>query len=206
MKLYDSPVSGHAHRARAFLQILGLSFETHVVSLKAGEHKSEAYLSLNPLGQVPVLVDGDVVVRDSTAILVYLAQRYDLERTWLPTDPAAAGHVQSWLSVASRELFMGPCVARLVKLFNAPYDHAAAVELADAVLSALFEPHLAARTWLVGDAPTIADIACYGYIAAAHEGAIDLQPYPNVRAWLARVEAIPGFAGMPAAADVLAAS
>ncbi|MEM6295196.1 MAG: glutathione S-transferase [Myxococcota bacterium] len=206
MRLYDSPFSGHAHRARVFLHILGLSFETTVLNLGAGEHKSDAFRSLNPLMQVPVLVDDDAVIRDSTAILVYLAQRYDPARTWLPVDATAAAQVQSWLSVASRELFVGPCVARLVKLFNAPFDHDAAVASTTHVLSALFEPHLADRTWLVGDAPTIADLACYGYLAAAHEGAFDLEPYPNVRAWLERVEAIPGFVAMPAAADLMAAS
>lgn len=206
MKLYDSPISGHAHRVRAFLHLLGLDFERVVVDLAGGEHKRPEFLALNPLGQVPVLVDGDTVVRDSTAILVYLALAYDSSRRWLPADPVLAAQVQSWLSVSSRELWAGPSAARLVKLFGAKIDYDKAVETTDAVLGGLFEPHLAEREWLVGDQPTIADVACYAYIRVAPDGEVSLEPYPRVRAWLERLESVPGFTAMPAAAELFAAS
>lgn len=204
MKLYESPISGHAHRARAFLHLLGIEFESVVLDLRAGEHRKPEFLALNPLGQIPVLVDGETVIRDSTAILVYLALRHDADRTWLPKDPVAAAQVQSWLSVSSRELWAGPSSARLVKLFGAALDYERAVSTAGAVLGSLFEPHLANQEWLVGTHPSIADLACYSYIRVAPEGDVSLEPYPHVRAWLERLEALPEFVPMPAAADLLA--
>ena len=206
MKLYESLISGHAHRARAFLHLLGLEYESVQLDLLAGEQNDPAFLAINPLGQVPVLVDGDTVIRDSTAILVYLALAYDAERRWLPADPVAAAQVQSWLSLSSRELWAGPSAARLVKLLEAPLDYDAAVATADAVLGKLFEPRLRAHPWLVGSSPTIADVSCYAYIRVAPEGDVSLEPYPHVRAWLERLEALPGFVSMPAAAELLAAS
>lgn len=205
MKLYDSPISGHAHRARAFLHLLNIEFESVVLSLSTGEHRKPEFLALNPLGQVPLLVDGDIVVRDSTAILVYLALRHDPERTWLPADAVVAAQVQSWLSVSSRELWAGPSSARLVKLFGAAIDYERAVSTAAEVLGSLFEPHLANQDWLVGTHPTIADLACYSYIRVAPEGDVSLEPYPHVRAWLERLEGLPNFTPMPVAEDLLAA-
>ncbi len=204
MKLYESLISGHAHRARALLHLLGVEFDSIVVDLRAGEHRKPEFLALNPLGQVPVLVDGDTVVRDSTAILVYLALSQDSQRTWLPRDPLLAAQVQSWLSVSSRELWAGPNSARLVKLLGQAIDYERAVSTATAVFSSLFEPHLSRQDWLVGTHPTIADVACYSYIRVAPEGGISLDPYPHVCAWLERLEALQDFVPMPAAADVLA--
>lgn len=210
MKLYESPISGHAHRARAFLHLLGVPFESVVVDLLAAEHRKPDFLALNPLGQIPVLVDGGTVVRDSTAILVYLALGYDPDGTWLPREPGLAAQVQSWLSISSRELWAGPSAARLVKLFGANDDderngHERAVAITGTVLSTLFEPHLSGHDWLVGTGPTIADVACYSYIRLAPEGGVSLEPYPHVRAWLERLEALPDFVPMPAAVDLLPA-
>ena len=201
MKLYDFPLSGHAHRARAMLSLLSVDADIHVMDLANGEHKTPEFLKINPLGQVPTLTDGEVNLRDSTAILTYLALKYDQSRTWLPTDPALAAEVQSWLSVSVHEVFDGPCVTRLIKLFNYDSDHAKAVEKSHAVFTQLFEPHLAKQDWLVGDAPTIADIANYSYIARVNEGEVSLDNYPNIRAWLERVEGIEGFEPMPHASD-----
>jgi glutathione S-transferase len=201
MKLYDFPLSGHAHRARAMLSILSIDAERHIMDLANGEHKSPAFLAINPLGQVPTLVDGDVELRDSTAILTYLALRYDESRTWLPEDPAIAAEIQAWLSVSVHELFNGPCVSRLIKLFNYDADPLKAVEKAHTIFEHLFEPHLTKQNWLVGDSPTIADIANYSYIARVHEGDVSLDGYPNIVAWLKRVESIEGFEPMPHASD-----
>ena len=213
---YDAMLSGHAHRPRAMLALLDVPHERVVMNLAAGEHKRPEFLHLNPLGQVPVFVDGlnadgteaaaPLVLRDSTAILVYLATVFDPERRWLPTDPARAAQVQAWLATSSHDVFDGPCAARLNLLFGAPFDHARAVARAHALFTNLFEPHLTTHDWLVGDAPTIADVANYGYIAAAHEGGIALDDYPHLRAWLARLESVERFVPMPRAADVRAAA
>lgn len=196
LKLHDFTLSGHAHRARLMLSLLGLEATLVPVDLKGGAHKSEAFLRLNPLGQVPVLEDGDFVLADSTAILVYLAKRYG-EGRWLPEAPDLAAQVQRWLSVAANELAHGPAAARLVTVFGAPLDHEAAKAKAARLLSVL-DAALAGGAWLVpGAEPSIADVAMYSYVAHAPEGGVSLAAYPEVRRWLAAVEALPGFVGMP---------
>ena len=86
MKLYHHPLSGHAHRARLFLSLVGAPHELIEVDLKAGAHKTPAFLAMNPFGQVPVLDDDGVIVSDSNAILVYVAKRLG-RSDWLPEDP-----------------------------------------------------------------------------------------------------------------------
>lgn len=194
--LHGSAVSGHTHRAMLLLRMLGLPCTFRAVDLKAGEHKSPDFLRLNPFGTVPVLDDGGVVVADSSAILVYLALRYDAARIWLPADPAAAAEVQRWLSVAQGPLFNGPNAARLAAVFGRPIDVAAAKAVAAGLLPVM-DGHLAGRPFLAGAGPTIADLANYAYVAHAPEGGIALDPYPHVLAWLGRVEALPGFEPMP---------
>lgn len=191
MKLYHHPLSGHAHRARLFLSLLGVEHELVHVDLAQGAHRQAAFLALNPFGQVPVLDDEGTVVADSNAILVYLAKK--LQRSdWLPETPAAAAEVQRWLSVAAGQIAYGPAAARLVTVFGAPYRPEEVVPRAHAIL-ALVEARLAERPFLTGSAPTVADVALYSYTARAPEGNVDLQPYPRVRAWLGRIEALPGF-------------
>ena len=192
-----SKLSGHSHRAELMLRLLGLPYEYRTLNLGKGEHKTPAFLALNPFGTVPVLVDGGHVIADSAAILVYLASRYDPERRWLPTDPFAAAQVQRWLSVAQGPVFNGPNTARLIKLFGRTGDYERAAAIAQQLLQIL-ETELQARAFLVGEAPTLADVAVYTYVARAPDGEISLETYPAVRSWLARVEALPGFFAMTA--------
>lgn len=191
MKLRYHPLSGHSHRARLFLSLLGLPFDLIEVDLSTGEHKSPDFLKLNPFGQVPVLEDGDTVVADSNAILVYLAK--SRERTdWLPEDPATAARVQRWLSVAAGEIAYGPAAARLITVFGADFRADEVIARAHRIL-ALIEAELSEHDFIVGDRPTIADVALYGYIVNAPEGNVDLSDYSNARAWLLRIEALDGF-------------
>lgn len=196
LRLHRFPLSGHAHRAELFLSLLGLPAELIDVDLRGGAHKQPDFLALNSFGQVPVLEDDGVVVPDSNAILVYLASKYDTSGRWLPAEPVQAAQVQRWLSVAAGQLAAGPAAARLVTVFGAPLDHARAKTIA-AQLFAVLEQHLAQQNFLVGATPTIADVALYSYTAHAPEGDVSLQPYPQIRAWLGRIEALPGFIGMP---------
>jgi glutathione S-transferase len=191
MKLYDVTLSGHAHRARLFLGLLDLAYDLVPVDLAAGDHKKPPFLSLNPFGQVPVLDDDGVIIPDSIAILVYLATKY--RRTdWLPEDAIGAARVQRWLSVAAGQIAFGPCAARLVTLFGAPFNHAEVIARAHAILR-LVEQALTDQDWLAADHATLADVALYSYIARAPEGDVDLSPYPHIHTWLARVESLPGF-------------
>nr|WP_315183600.1 glutathione S-transferase [uncultured Albidiferax sp.] len=193
--LYRHPISGHAHRVQLMLSLLGLPCELVDIDLLAGAHKTPAFLALNAFGQVPVLQDGEVTLADSNAILVYLATRYAPPGTWLPTEPVAAAQVQRWLSVAAGPLAFGPALARVIQLFQRPTDPSEAIQRSTQLL-AVVEAHLQQSDYLVGSTPTIADIALYSYTAHAPEGNVSLEPYPQVRAWLARIEALPGFVPM----------
>ncbi|ALG73567.1 glutathione S-transferase [Azospirillum thiophilum] len=192
--LYGTPLSGHVHRVEAFLNILGLPFR--YVDVNAELQKSDGFLALNPLGQIPVLVDGDLALADSTAILVYLASRYDGSGLWSPKAPEKAAQVQRWLSIASAELRFGPARARFLTLWGGTTSYADAQVLAERILR-FMDGHLANRDWLAAERPTIADLACYAYVARAPEGGVPLDPYPAVRRWLERVEAIPRCTPMP---------
>ncbi|MYM74275.1 glutathione S-transferase [Duganella sp. FT109W] len=197
MKLYGIPLSGHTHRAQLFLGVLNLPHEFVSVNLGAGEHKQQPFLSLNAFGEIPVLQDGDVTLADSNAILVYLASKYDDTGRWLPRDPLAAANVQRWLSAAAGKIAYGPATARLVTVFNAPRDHDAAKDIAVRLFDVM-EQELHGRRWLVGEHASVADIAAFSYVAHAPEGGVSLKPYPNIRAWLDNVRALPGFVAMPA--------
>jgi len=190
MKLHHHPLSGHSHRA-VLASLLNVPHEQVEVDLKGGAHKRPEFLALNPFGQVPVLEDDGVVVADSNAILVYLAKKAG-RIDWLPEDPRGAAAVQRWLSVAAGEVAYGPAAARLITVFGAKFNADEVIGRAHTLLSRL-EAHLEDADWLVGAQPTIADIAIYSYVARAPEGNVDLSGYPNVNAFLCRVEALPGF-------------
>ncbi len=194
VRLHRMALSGHCHRVELFLSLLRLPCELVDVDMAAGAHKKPDFLAMNCFGQVPVLEDGDVTLADSNAILVYLEGRY-APGQWLPREPFAAAQVQRWLSVAAGPLAFGAAAARVIVLFKRADDPAAAIARAHALLKVM-DQELASRRFLVGDTPTLADIANYTYTAHAPEGNVSLEAYPNVRAWLARVEALPGFVPM----------
>lgn len=194
IKLYRSVFSGHSHRAELFLALLGLPYTTIEIDLRAGQQKQPELLALNPFGQVPAIDDNGVVVADSNAILVYLATKYGDEH-WLPRDPIGAAKAQRWLSVAAGEVAFGPAAARLGRCFGIPVDMEGAVHRADSLFTVM-EGLLLAHPFLAAEHVTVADIACYSYIARAPEGGIALDPYPGIRAWLARIEALPRFVPM----------
>ena len=191
MKLYHFALSGHAHRARLFISLLGIPHELVEVDLGSGAHKTAEFLALNPFGQVPVLDDDGTIIADSNAILVYLATKFG-RTNWLPQDAKGAATVQRWLSVAAGDLAFGAAAARLITVFGAKFNPDDVIARAHVMLKRL-EAHLADRDWLVGAQPTIADVALYSYLSSAPEGNVDLSAYPHVNAFLRRIEALPGF-------------
>ena len=193
--LHRMALSGHSHRVETFLHLLGLPYTAVDVNVVGGEHKQPPFLALNPFGQVPVLQDGEVTLADSNAILVYLAMRYGGPR-WHVTEPVAAARVQRWLSVAAGELAHGAATARVATLFQRPMDTAPLIARGHRLLG-LMAQALDASPFLAGPEATLADLAHYAYTASAPEGNISLDDYPGVRAWLARVAALPGFLPFP---------
>ena len=195
MKLYDLELSGNCYKVRLFAALAKIPLELVPVDFMGGEHKRPPLTDLNPWGELPILEDGKVILRDSQAILVYLATQYG-DENWLPRDAAGLGEVMQWLSTSANELQNGPCAARLVDKFGYAIDKANALERAARILP-LIEVHLAAHQWLALGRPTIADCAVMPYVALAPEGGISLEAYPNIRQWIARIKALPGFIPMP---------
>jgi glutathione S-transferase len=195
VKLYDFELSGNAYKVRLLLSFLKLEYEQIPVSLKDGEQKLPEFLALNPMGQIPVLVDGELCLRDSQAILVYLARRYGGEQ-WLPTEAVAMGQIMQWLFTAGHEIQVGPAAARVFHLFGRPLDINHANQRSHDVLR-LLDGQLKGRDWLALDRPTIADVACFPYIALTKDARIPLDLYVNVQTWIERFKQIPGFVEMP---------
>lgn len=202
LKLYDYVLSGSAYKARLMMAILNVSYEAVPIDFYPGSaHRHPDFLDLNPSGTLPVLVDGDLVLTDSAAILVYIAQNHDPSGTWLPIgDAASLAQVVQWLAF-SQQLTSTAGAARLHDMINRPLDIDAARSGAHRALRQL-EQHLSEREFdggifLVGNHPTVADIACFPYVALSPDGGIDHDDYPAVRRWLHAVRALPGFLEMP---------
>ncbi|MBD3883179.1 glutathione S-transferase [Phormidium tenue FACHB-886] len=188
--LYGTVRSGNVYKVRLMLSLLNLPYEFVAIDFAAKAHQSLAFLKLNPLGQIPVLQEGELILRDSQAILVYLARQYD--SNWLPTDAAGLAKVMQWLSIAANEIEHSFTALRRHFVLNAPVDQAKAQGIADRLLQVL-EDHLQQRQWLECGRPTIADIACFPYINLAEEGRISLSHFPSVLAWLERVRQLPNY-------------
>jgi glutathione S-transferase len=203
IKLYRNPLSGHCHRAELMLAFLGLPYETIDLDMVNGAHKAPDYLKISPLGQVPAIDDNGFTLSDSNAIMMYLFKKYNDDYEWYPDEPEKAADVQRWLSIAAGEIAYGPCAVRLVKLFGMDLDYELAKQKTIS-LFAVLEPSLKNQSFLVGNTITIADLAGYSYISHVPEGGVSLEPYPAIKAWLARIEAHPNFVGMKRSAELVA--
>jgi glutathione S-transferase len=193
MRLYDYSGSCNCYKVRLALAQLGLDYERVPVDIFAGETLTASFARVNPARTTPVLETGDGrFLPESAAILTYLAAGTPL----LPGDRLGRAEVVRWLVYEQTDVI--PAIAglrfRLLtgRLRATDPDAIGRARLAGHVL-ALLEGHLQERRYLAGDAYTIADIAVYGYTHRSDEAGIDLSPYPGVRAWIARVEAQPGY-------------
>lgn len=199
--LYDYVLSGSCYKVRLLLSILDVAYETRAVGFYPGrEHKQPDFLEINPLGQIPVLDDGDMRLRDAQAILIYLAGKYDAARSWYPEDPETQGRIAMWLSFAGGEI-MNSSAARLHDMLGYDFDIdkvRAAAHAAFRVLDDhLTDQEIQGRDWIVGDGPTIADIACFPYVALGEDGGVSLDDYYAIGRWFRRIKALPGFVDMP---------
>lgn len=200
IKLYDYVLSASCYKIRLMAALVGVKMDLEAVDFHPGRaHKSVAFAPLNPAGTLPVMVDGDMILTESTAMLVYLAKRAGPQ--WLgPDDAKSAAQVQQWLAFSGR-LAASLGMARLhdMLLYKGDIDawraqgHAALRELE----AALTERRFAGGEWLVGDTPSIADIACFPNVALSQDGGVSLDVYPSVRLWTRRIRALDRFIEMP---------
>lgn len=195
MILYNIALSGNCHKVRLMLSFLGVNYDKYDLDLGASEQTSDDYLKINPFGQAPVLDDNGTVIRDSQAILIYLAKKYGGDQWW-PGDTSVLAQIMMWLSATANEIQNGPARLRVHYKFGRPIDFKYATDTSNKVLK-IINNHLSDRPWLVGSEPTIADIALYPYLALANEGHIDMTPYESIQAWRIRFESLPQYLAMP---------
>lgn len=193
MRLYDYDASGNCFKVRLLLALLGREYERVPVDIFAGETLTDGYARVNPLRETPVLeTDDGEFVAQSNAILFYLAEGTG----YLPDDPVARAQALQWTYFEQERVMPGLGGTRFRRLTG----RAAADPARDArrfrtgvETLATLDAHLAARDWLVGDGPTIADVSVFAYTHVAGDAGFELERYPAVVAWLDRVRALPGF-------------
>lgn len=191
MKVYVWKQSGNSYKLRVLLALLGVDYEEVMVNFRTHEHKSADYLKINPRGQVPAIVDGDLLLWDSAACLVYIARSFGGEQ-WLPSQPAPMAEVMNWVALSGNEMQFGLQYARRGLMRG--ICSAGTLEQMQAngrVALDVLEARLQSNDWLALGHPTIADIACFPYAETAPQGGIALDTYPGVNAWLARCKALP---------------
>jgi len=197
---YRNPKSGHCHKVELFISLLGISYQNHDLDMVNGAHKSADFITKNPFGQVPVIVDGEYTISDSNAIIVYLADTYGSDYPWMGTTAIEKANVQRWLSVAAGELAKGPAALRLEYVFGANIDVSTALATAETLLNVMEGTLSISKTYLATDSLTLADIAMYSYVAHAPEGGVSLQPYPAIQSWIKRIESLDNFIPMASSA------
>ena len=195
IKLFQHELSGNSYKAKLLLSLLNVEHEIVSVDVMKGEHKSPEFLKLNPFGQIPILIDGEQIITDAQAILVYLARKYG-DETWLPNDAESLSRIVRWLSTTAGEVRQGVELARLFHLFKVKSIDIEVATKKSAFILQQIDRHLTDREWLELGHPTIADIAVFPYVALAPDGKISLEPYPNILAWCDRIKQLPRFVGM----------
>ena len=191
MRLHDYAASGNCYKARLLLALLGQPYERVAVDIVAGDTLTDVFGALNPLRETPVLeLDDGSVLTQSPAILTYLAE----ETPFLPATRLGRAQVAQWLAF-EQERVMGAIGGSRFRLLT---GRATAEELAGRLRTAretldLLAAHLAGRPFLLGDRPTIADVAVFAYGSRAGDIGLPIEAWPAFAAWGDRVRALPGF-------------
>lgn len=193
MRLYIVPGSPNCRKVQAVVHELSLRVETVLVDFASGEHRRPDYLALNPNGLVPTLIDGDLRLWESTAIMQYLADVHG-ETTLFPRDPARRADVvrwQCWELAHFGRLLGAALYERLFKpLMGMPAAEPAALRALEQLqpFAALLDAQLGERPFVTGSQVTLADYSIGAQLPLARLGRVDLAPYPHIRAWLGRLE------------------
>jgi glutathione S-transferase len=199
--LHDYELSADAYKARLMMRLLSVPFASVPIDLyPGGEHRSDVFLTLNPRGTLPVLLDGEVTAAGAEAVLIHLAERYDPAGHWLPRAGQARAETFGWLAFSGQELAAADAARIEAMLGIAPPYPDATKRARDAfrvIEDRLVRQGFAAAAFLTGAEPTIADIACFPAAALAIDFGEALEDYPKIRAWTRRIRGLPGFVAMP---------
>ena len=192
--LYFSPISQHSRRVVSLLEEVGIAYEGKLVDMMKGEYLSEAFLTINPNHQVPTLIDGDIKLHESNAILRYLCNKHELT-DWYPTGLAQRAQVEQWLDWT--QCRMSPAVVDIVfnSVFLGEKGDKKAIERGFKSLeeiSPILDAALGDKKFLTGDRPTIADLALASNMF--HLGLAKAIPsHKNIQAWFGRMSELKGY-------------
>jgi glutathione S-transferase len=195
LKIYATPLSANGRKVLAVSRQLGLNPEIHDVNVYRGEGRSPEYLAINPTGKIPTLVDGEFVLSESNAILLYLAEAHGANRLW-SSESKQRSSIAQWLFWESAHwqptliAFLSELVGhrllpeRMPSPRHAPDWSSALVQPTLKIL----ETGLNADAFLSGAEPTIADFAVAGMMTYFRAAAFPFQRFPKIAAWYARIE------------------
>jgi len=196
-KVYGDMLSGNCYKIKMLLTFLNIEHEWIHVDILNGETQTEAFKSINPNGKIPLLViDDGQVLAESNAILNYLAEGTE----YLPRSKFERASVLQWqfFEQYSHEPYIA--VARYInKYLGLPSDRMAEYESKQSgghKALKVMEEHLTNKTYFVGNNISIADISLFAYTQVAHEGGFDLAGYPNILAWIKRIQDLPDYIEM----------
>ncbi len=193
-KLYSFPFSQHSRRVISLLEQIGIEYENHVVNMMEGEHMSAHYLNINPNHQVPTLIDGEIKIHESNAILRYLCIKHELF-DWYPRSGDALAKVEQWLDWTQCQLSPRVVAIVLNRVFLGENGDKKAADDAAEEIKAQFEvmeKYLAGATFLAGDKPTIADLSLASSLFQLSL-ANAFPEMPHIARWYETVAALPGF-------------
>ncbi len=188
IKLHDHPLSGNAYKSRLLLHQLGVEFERVFTDIFKGEHKTDEFSELNPNQKIPVLINGDFVMWESNAILLYLAKKFS-PNPYISDNPEKYGTICQWVFFGKTSIDPNLAMARYLKSCVPDYDPKDLEKMhvqGNAALKIL-DDYLFNKNFLAGDY-SIADIACYPYIMLSHEGGFDISQFANVKKWTENME------------------
>ncbi|UJF17046.1 glutathione S-transferase family protein [Vibrio sp. SS-MA-C1-2] len=198
MDIYSFPYSLPSYRARLAASMLGYKFNTINIDLMACEQKSESYLTINPIGKVPALVNSykgeKLVISDSMAIIRYLA-RSNESNVWYPEEELdVAAKIDVYLSMVANELFESVEKGRIIKAFKMidEAEYPACSSLAYDLFTQI-DAELAKSKFLVTDYITIADIAVISTLVYFEEAGLSLDNHPNIQRWMKEIKTSEGF-------------
>ncbi len=198
IKLYDHDISGNCYKVRLLLSHLGVKYEKVKVDVLKGEQHRAEFTSFNPNKKIPVLIDGDFVIWESNAILLYIGKKYSPTPIF-PVDPERFGQVAQWLfygkTTIDPNLARARFMTRFVPEINRDEKELSSLREGSGSALNILEDHLEKNDFLAGSY-SIADIGCYPYVSIAEEGGVSLCPFPSVRKWCDRISSQPGYIPM----------
>ena len=205
LTLYNYEMDENCYKVRLALSMLKIEYTSVAVNVYPHqEPRNPAMLALNPTGRLPTLVDADLAMFGSEAILAYLAKTYDPSGAWFPSSGTAFASVMQWLNFSATDL-AATVAARHLSLFNLPGDQAA-LKVTGLKALCVMEDHMLMqgvleRHWFAGDTATVADMALFPAFALSRDFGIDHDEYPALRKWARRFRQLPGFKTMPGIPD-----